>query len=542
MYFQPHPFSVPFLLAALAAAGFAANIWPSRKAPGARTLLVHMLGLILWSGANAAMWLSSSRNAQLFWLEFSSVGIALVPATFLVFSLQVSHNENLLQRRLVYLLVIEPLIGLFLLWTNDHHHLVYNVSDLWIMNGLAELQWSPGFWISVDAVYMYVVYAAGIWFLARSLSRNGILHREQTRLILAGACLPIISETIYFIPLSGHFDNLDLSPVFFVFSGGLYFYAMARRKFADLIPVAHGLLFDSMEDGVLVLDMQDRIVEMNPAAGRFLQVNPGQLVGRRVMEALTNWEGLNQPFWEQPQTRMEIIVAQEIPCCLDLSITPLVDARKRYVGRVLVFRDITLLKKNETILKEVNAQLNKQLDEIRFLRDQLHEQAIRDPLTNLFNRRYLEEQLSKELARAKREFYPLSLILMDIDQFKRVNDTCGHRVGDESLQALANILVTRIRQFDVACRYGGEEFVIIMPRMTVEKAYERAETIRHEFWEIEIPNLDETVRPTLSFGVAAYPAHGNTIEDLLRSADVALYAAKSSGRNRGLIYAETASK
>lgn len=542
MQLQPHPFSIPFLLAAIVSAGFAVTIWRLRHAPGAISLFVHMLGLAIWSGANAAMLLSTSLHAQLFWLNFAALGLAIIPFTFFTFSLQVARNEQPLTRRLAFLLALEPLAGLLLVWTNDSHHLVYSPAQLWITNGLAELQWRPGLWLHVDAVYMILVISAGIWFLARSVSRNGELHRQQMGIILAGACLPLIAELVQLSPLSKANWNLDLSPLLFAIAGGLYFYAISRRKFLDLVPVAHSRLLQSMTDGMIVLDLQDRIVEINPAAEHFLGVQSAQVIGRKVRETLSGWEETTKPFWDQTDIRTEIVIAQDIPRTIDLKITPLIDSKKHSTGRMLVFRDITSRKRDEAALKRSNRQLREQLVEISALRDELHDQATRDPLTNLFNRRTLEETLAQEFSRAERENFPVCVIMLDIDRFKRVNDTCGHKAGDEVLQALAALIILHIRRFDMACRFGGEEFVIVMPHLSIETARERAEFLRREFANLPLPCADMKTSPTLSIGLASYPCDGANGDEVLSSADRALYAAKNAGRNRVVVYSELADK
>jgi diguanylate cyclase (GGDEF)-like protein/PAS domain S-box-containing protein len=542
MPLQAHPYFFLFLIAMLLSLGFAAVIWTRRTAPGAITLFIHMLGLACWSGANAAMWLSTTLHAQLLWLNISGVGVMLVPMTFLLFSLQVSHHERLVTRRLIDLLTVEPLIGMALLWTNDYHHLVYSPPQLWFRHGLFELHWEPRLWFYVDTVYMYIIILAGVWFLARSIKQSGNLHRQQITIILAGACLLLLTNLTYVQPISEYLHDLDISPLTFIFSGGFYLYAMGRQKFLYLIPVAHSTLINSMTDGVVVLDDHDRILDMNPAAAQFLGITPGLVAGRRAQDILSAWRETTQPFWGQSQVQTEISVTGDIPRVIDLKVAPLLDPKKRTRGRMLVFRDITQRKQNEAILKDSNKKLKEQLDEIRALRDQLHEQATRDPLTNLYNRRYLEEMLTQELARASRENYPVCLIMMDIDRFKLVNDTCGHKAGDEVLQALATLIVLHIRRFDVACRFGGEEFVIVMPMLSTETAHERAEFLRREFAGMPLPCVNMKNSPTLSIGLASYPSDGINGEQLLNAADQALYAAKSSGRNRIMLYSELEEK
>ena len=165
------------------------------------------------------------------------------------------------------------------------------------------------------------------------------------------------------------------------------------------------------------------------------------------------------------------------------------------------------------------------------LRETLRSQAIRDALTGLFNRRYLEETLEREITRVKRQGISLGVIMMDLDHFKLYNDTFGHSAGDELLSALGILLKSQIRGEDIACRYGGEEFLVILPGASVSTALERAEILRQAVKEMHLlhPGLKPT---TLSLGVAVYPDHGDTGLELIRAADAALYRAKQAGRDQ----------
>jgi diguanylate cyclase (GGDEF)-like protein len=165
------------------------------------------------------------------------------------------------------------------------------------------------------------------------------------------------------------------------------------------------------------------------------------------------------------------------------------------------------------------------------LRDQLREQSIRDPLTNLFNRRYLREILEREVSRARREHYSIGFVMFDIDHFKQYNDTFGHEAGDVLLQALSSFVLEHIRGEDVVCRYGGEEFLLIMPETTVEDTWQRAEDLRTGIEQLQSVRADATVDITVSFGVAVLPQHGVTAENVIAAADAALYRAKTAGRN-----------
>jgi diguanylate cyclase (GGDEF)-like protein len=172
------------------------------------------------------------------------------------------------------------------------------------------------------------------------------------------------------------------------------------------------------------------------------------------------------------------------------------------------------------------------------LRSTLSERSIRDPLTGLFNRRYLEESLERELFRAAREQKTLGAIMIDLDRFKQFNDTFGHPAGDQVLKAIGEFIQTRTRRGDIACRYGGEEFTLILPGATLEITSQRAEKLRQEIQQLKAPYGKHI---TVSIGVAVFPAHGETKETLLKAADFALYRAKREGGNRVAVASVTSS-
>ncbi|ADV66527.1 PAS domain S-box protein [Deinococcus maricopensis] len=166
------------------------------------------------------------------------------------------------------------------------------------------------------------------------------------------------------------------------------------------------------------------------------------------------------------------------------------------------------------------------------LRESLRQQSIRDALTGLFNRRYLEETFEREMRRAHRHRHPMGLIMLDIDHFKRFNDTYGHEAGDLLLRALGETLSANVRGEDVACRFGGEEFALLLPGATIEQTAARAEHIRQAVMQLHVTVRGQALgQVTASFGVAVFPQYGEALADLMHAADFALYRAKSEGRN-----------
>jgi diguanylate cyclase (GGDEF)-like protein len=175
------------------------------------------------------------------------------------------------------------------------------------------------------------------------------------------------------------------------------------------------------------------------------------------------------------------------------------------------------------------------------LRDSLRNQAVRDALTGLFNRRYFEEVAEREIARAKRHQRSVAFFMVDVDHFKRFNDNFGHDAGDFLLREVGQLLKTSIRQSDVACRYGGEEFVLILPESTAEDSRGRAEQLRQAFHRLQLTHQGRALAGvTVSIGVAAFPSHGEDRHTVLRAADAGLYRAKEEGRDRVVVAPESA--
>ncbi|MGB7543772.1 MAG: sensor domain-containing diguanylate cyclase [Burkholderiales bacterium] len=205
---------------------------------------------------------------------------------------------------------------------------------------------------------------------------------------------------------------------------------------------------------------------------------------------------------------------------------PLVTPQDHALGTLCVidFVPRKLEPRQAETLRILGRQVMSQLD--------LNLLAMRDPLTGLFNRRPLEEVLRREILRARRTGSVVGIMAIDVDHFKRINDTLGHEAGDAALRGIANELAYCVREEDIACRAGGEEFVVILPGTGEQALRQRAEAIRRTIEQARISTDEGTVQLTVSIGLTAFPTHGETEAALLRAADVALYKAKAAGRNR----------
>jgi diguanylate cyclase (GGDEF)-like protein/PAS domain S-box-containing protein len=211
---------------------------------------------------------------------------------------------------------------------------------------------------------------------------------------------------------------------------------------------------------------------------------------------------------------------------------PVFDDNGVHIGYFGITRDSTERKRVEHALRDANQQLEVQLRRIQELHEQMREQAIRDELTGVHNRRHFVAVAENELERARRHGAMLSLVMMDIDHFKNVNDAYGHPTGDVALKAVGSMLSATTRTGDLACRLGGEEFAVLLMGMGHDGAVERAERWRTTLAEMAIPADGITLRLTASFGVATFPHQAGTLVEMMKIADARLYRAKAAGRDQ----------
>lgn len=533
---QLQPFAYFLLLSALITLITSAVAW-RRSTPGSFVLGSLLISMTIWSGAYAMRLFNTPAEQKIAWFNVMYIGIITLPNLFLVFILQLTQNDRWLTRRNIVLLFVQPVISLLLLWTNNFHHLYYESIKAIEVNGAILFESARGPWYFVNMTYSYAAILLALAIMFYSALRMGPLFRNQHRLILIGAVVPWASSILSELNFTA-FHGFDLTPAAFGISGILFAFAILRARFMDLIPVARSALIENMSDGVLMLDAKNRVVDYNSAMKTFLGDEPASLLGRHVTELLGEWFEYSHSLTSDSPSQTELRIPNDPSRYLDLRVTPLYDAYRQVSGRLFVFRDVTERKDVEKKLRHANRRLQDQLIEIGILQSQLREQAIRDPLTDLFNRRYLEETLDREIARAAREKYPICVVMIDIDHFKQVNDTYGHEAGDAMLKSVAGLLAANSRRGDFACRYGGEEFLLVMPNIHMAVAYARTETLRASLNALQVPYGQFVLSATFSMGIACYPDHGDNRESLLRAVDKAMYAAKEAGRDHIRSYDE----
>lgn len=532
-------FSIILIITALGAFTIALILTRRPKKPGINSLTLMLIGLAIWAFSYAMITLSPTLETKIFWLRVENIGIQSVPIFWFFFSLKYTRLDRWLTGQPIMLAFgVIPVISLFFIFSDTWFHLYYTSVRIATDAG-GPLIISRGTWYWVALVFVYLLYIIGLVALVNRFVQSRSVYRKQTPYLIGAVVIPFTMNLVYqlnpgLLPIFP--APVDLTPLSFTITAVLLAADIFGLRLLDIVPIARDNVMESIPEMVFVLDEKERIIDANAMAQNWLDKPMHEIIGREPIEVFQKWPQLLQRFFFMERTREEIEIPGPPPRTLETIITPIYNRSKQLEGRVILAYDITDRKKLEEELKNTNQALQVQLDENERLRLQLQEQAIRDPLTGVFNRRYFAEALDKETARAVREEIPFSLIVLDVDFFKKVNDTYGHKCGDLVLQALAKFLQENTRRSDIVCRFGGEEFVILMPDAAVVDAHERAELFRKRFEAHVVEYEGKQVKSTFSAGVASFPIHAKSGDVLLNMADMALYQSKEAGRNRVTVY------
>jgi len=527
-------FASILLLNTVAALVIATMLARRPSAPGLKSLVWMLIMLAVWTFCYAMVTLSPSLDAKHFWIKVENIGIVSVPVLWFFFTLQYTALDKWLTRPVIALFWIIPLVTLTLLFSERWFHLYYSFTHPVSETG-GPLVVGRGPWYLIQLIQSYLLDLIGIILLSWRFIQFRNIYRRQAATLLGAVLIPFLVNLFYqlaprFVPSIS--IPIDLTPLSFTLTAAFLGKGIFGWHLFDLMPITRHRVLDYIPELVVVVDAHDRVLDANKTAQEWLGKTLDEIIGKDPIEVFHGWTQLINRFLTANETHEEIQIPGDPPRTLELIVSALYNRSGALEGRVIVAHDVTERKWLENDLIYANEALTRQLQEIEKLRAELEEQAIRDPLTNVYNRRYMTEFLDNAIARAERENHCVSVVMMDLDNFKQFNDTYGHKCGDVILESFANFLVEHTRRGDVICRYGGEEFVIIMPNATLEIGYERAEAWRQDFSEATTEYEGMKFSITFSAGVATFPQHGSIGDSILQAADKALYRSKYSGRNR----------
>jgi diguanylate cyclase (GGDEF)-like protein len=492
----------------------------------AAALTVVMVGACWWSVSLIVTQLAGDETAAAIATLVTFAGPSTLSAAFLCLGLAVARPQWAPQRALLLALLIEPVLITLAAATNPWHQLVYRGAGAAQLTQPARWTYGPVFWL--DTWFTYLEIFIGLGLIAWAWWRASPVFRGQRLTLFLGALVPLVANVVFVV--GGVHNTLDPTPIGLAVTGTIVWYAVFRQNLITFSPVARALIIDQIGDAVMVISPGGLFLDLNPVAVELMRAlnpdAPTKLVGAPALalvgESIATMVGRETELVvERPGGRAEFQV----------HASALVGRRRRALGTVYVARDVTEANALSRRLSAAHAQLIQQVETIDLLRAHLVEQASRDDLTGLHNRRHMVERFTSMIAAAEDAGEPLAVALFDVDRFKSINDNYGHLAGDAVLVALARLMGQQAPAGALVARWGGEEFFIALPGADAVTGLAFAEDLRTRCEEVGVVDQGRMIHCTVSGGVATYPAAGTTMNDLFHAADVALYEAKSAGRN-----------
>jgi diguanylate cyclase (GGDEF)-like protein len=489
----------------------------------ARPLALAVSGVTAYLLFNTLELVDPTPQGTLFFAQVCYLCIGFLTVNWLAFALAYSNHENWLATIPFRLLWVIPSITAVLVFTNSYHHLIWKeYTFIPVTNGFLYMRviaYGGWFWVFWLQAYMLILTA--VVFLVSNSITSRKHFRIQSRLAVIAALLPLIVNLVYVLHLIPGLKK-DFSSLSYAFSGLLLAVSLFRYRMLDLTPIAHANLIDNMTDGMFILDTSKRVVDFNPAALRIFSNT--HIVPPQLGELFPMFDSHLKQLEDDAtvdflQTEITLPL-QEEEVYFDLQIRRLRDPRiDEAVGYMVLMHTITEHKKVLQIVRKL---------------------AEEDTLTGVFSRSRFFELAHKEIEGVRINLPRFSIMMIDIDHFKNINDSQGHIGGDQLLQAFVRRLRVLLRSIDLIGRLGGDEFIVLQPDTSLENAIQLAERLCIQVAAKPMETESCGLLPiTISIGVAEYSVNSSeTLESVIDIADKGLYQAKALGRNRACVYSD----
>jgi two-component system, cell cycle response regulator len=511
-------------------------------------LAFHFI-MMLWPFGQFAVGMTGYPEYQTAFVKLSFAALSLLGPGWLAFVFFLTGRAGQLNRRKAVLYMIPALICMALVMWNPSHLFMSPLDG-----GYFNREYGPLFWVLVITQFIYFFVALLIIFHAlktvQSLNQRKQLATTVIGIfVLTGFTVLDILINVLLVPWLPIIPGLMSLGI--LLSDCCFVLAIYRFGTFDLLSMAQRDIFEHMTMGIIVVDENGKVLEMNRGALPFVKTAKGESFEMEKFLSPLQTQGEVFEFLyryrHHPQERMQTeITLPENSHHVAIQISPVLDDRRTLLGRVITFHDVTELRKlvdemnrkNEA-LHERNLELITIQEELFRVNQKLEQMAITDGLTGCYNRRYLMQQLEHEVLLNMRYRIPFTIFLFDIDHFKQINDRYGHLVGDEVIRSTADIVRTKLRRTDILARYGGEEFTVYLPHTNREQAELLAGRIMNAINENLVTVGPEQVHVTISMGIVsedgeelAFDDPKGFLRELFARVDAALYKAKNEGRNR----------
>lgn len=472
--------------------------------------LAYVLAIAIYCFGSAFSLLSLNLAELKFWTSIVYVGLPFTSPLGLLFIMRYLGME--IKKKFIIGLLILPTVTTILVATNDWHHLYYRTFALNPILGAPYFYQEIGFWYLMQGIMTFGCMFVALILLVSKYKEISEQYRTQLIALIFGQFIPMSTAFVYLIGLTP--VGVDPVPMVLWIPTMLYLWAISSSRLFSIMPIAKDVIFNSIDEAVMVLDESMRLVEINEAC----KVHFPQLTQLQFGVTIDQiWKEMFGASFNVKMSITEITVQLNEERVYQVRMSTL-DPLRNTNGFLVMFTDIT---------------------EIKRLQNLLEHQAYYDELTQIYNRRAFLQRCEIDYNQSKENDHPFSVLIMDVDHFKNVNDHYGHHIGDRLLEHVVNICKMHLTNEEIFARYGGEEFVFSINNCTRAKAEILANTIREYVEKTPLITPEGEITVTLSLGVAeAANTSGETVSSLLNKADKALYQAKEAGRNRVNVYLE----
>jgi diguanylate cyclase (GGDEF)-like protein len=459
--------------------------------------------------------LSTTLAEVNFWGMVQYFGIPYIPMFWILYSMAFGRISY--SRSFQILLGVIPVITTIMRITNGHFHLFYKEMKL-VSNGyFMVLQTGKNVWFYVQFFYFILCALVSVYIYADRIRRTNGTMKKQAFIMFMASLLSLIPVLLNFFSITP--IKLELGPFFILIIYGIILIAVYRYHMLNLLPIIKDKIFNFIQDGVIVLDMENNIIEYNPAARKlFGIIKRGEKI-IHISQIFKNQDELLEKLSNIDEEDFEIQLnyneAESI--YFHVRISRVYDGDYQ-IGRTALFNDITR-----------KVELMKQLEYF----------ADTDELTGIHNRRAFVRKMEEEFENSKKNGDSFAFVLMDIDLFKKINDTYGHLAGDAVLVEIAKRSRNILKDKGILGRFGGEEFCMIFSGINKKEVLKQCELLRQAYSSSPVYYEEQEITFTASFGIAFYDFKTITAEEvmkIIKHADAALYKAKTKGRNMVEIY------
>lgn len=474
----------------------------------ANYFILYTTTIAIYCFASAFGLTATSLEQIKFWTIIQYVGMPTSVPLGLLFIMKYL-GMNITRKRIIALLTI-PIISLIMVATNDWHHFHYRVFEIDPILGFPYVHQEIGIWYMIHGVFTFGCMFVAFLLVVFRWKETEKAYLPQLISLIIGQLIPMLTAFIYLIGFTP--PGIDPVPMVLWLSSLLYLWAISSSRLFTLMPIAKDTIFNSINDGVIVLDESYRLIEYNQASKCMFPRLDKSMFGMDFDRVWFEQSGESFPF------QLNTACTQEFKLAIDDSEriyqvrTSSLQHANNNKGLLIIFTDIT---------------------ELKMLQVKLEHQAYYDELTQIFNRRAFFQQCEQNFTRAKENSMPFTIILADVDHFKKVNDTYGHYIGDQLLVHVTKVFQSQLRKDILFARYGGEEFVLALDGYTILEGKELANQLRRFLETQPLITHEGVISVTLSFGVAeASKDKEETLYQVLNKSDKALYSAKRDGRNQ----------